>query len=87
MPGKFGILNPFRKWKKGDLPCDPFVYISLNSHGEKDGHIILTGSLAHEDEIDHAIDKLKADLELARKEAKKKLLNQREKIKMVHTDE
>lgn len=87
MIGKFGILNPFSKWKKGDLPCDPFVYISLNSHNEKDGHIILTGSLAHDDEIDYAIEKLKYDLEQARKEAKKILKHEREKIKVGVSDE
>ena len=74
MPGKFGILNPFDKWKKGDFPCDPLVYISLSSYGKKNNHIILTGSLAHEDEIDYAVDRLKFDLELARKDAKKKII-------------
>jgi len=83
MSGKFGVLNPSSKWKKGDLPCDPVMYISLNSNGTKDGNIIVTGSLASEGEIDYAVDKLKDDLEAARKEAKRKLKTQRAKI---HSD-
>jgi hypothetical protein len=81
MSGKFGVLNPSSKWKKGDLPCDPVMYISLNSSGTKDGNVIITGSLASEGEIDYAINKLKGDLELARKEAKRKLKAQRTKIR------
>ncbi len=82
MSAAFLILNPFQKWKKGDLPCDPTVSIALKQWGtSKDGNIIISASLATDSEIDYAVDQLKKDLELARKNAKRILKSQREKIR------
>ena len=81
MSGKFGVFNPFQKWKKGDLPCDPTVTIALNQWGTNDGVVTISESLASDTEIDFAIDQLKKNLESARKEAKRVLKSQREKIR------
>ena len=81
MSGKFGVFNPFQKWKKGDLPCDPTVTIALNQWGTNDGVVTISASLASDTEIDFAIDQLKKDLESASKEAKRVLKSQREKIR------
>ncbi len=82
MSGQFGVINPFQKWKKGDLPFDPIVTIALNQWGTKDGIVTISASLASDSEIDFAIDQLKNDLESARKEAKRVLKNQREKVRL-----
>lgn len=81
MKGTFGVINQFLKWKKGDLPCDPTVILALNEWGMKDDVVTIFGTLASDAEIDFAVDQLKKHLELARKEAKRVLKFQREKIK------
>ena len=80
MSGKFGIFNPFDKWKKGDLPFAPTVMIALNRCGIKNGVVKISGTLVSESEIDFTIDELKKDLESVRKEAKKSLKKQRNKM-------
>lgn len=82
MSGKFRVFNPFQKWKKGDLPCDPTVTIALNQWGTNDGIVTISASLATNTEIDFAIDQLKKDLESARNEAKRVLKVQRDKIRL-----
>jgi hypothetical protein len=82
MNGQFGVLNPFQKWKKGDLPCDPTVTVILNQCGMNEGITTISASLASDTEIDFAIDQLKRDLESARKVAKRILKDQREKIRL-----
>lgn len=82
MSGKFGVLNPFKKWKKGDFPCSPTVTIVLNEVLHlKDGSIGLSASLAADAEIDWVIDQLIKDLEAVRRDAKRTLKNQLEKIR------
>lgn len=77
MSRKFGVFNPFKKWKKGDLPYDPTVTIALSQWGTSDGVVTISESLASDTEIDFAIDQLKLDLESVRKEAKQVLQSQR----------
>ena len=81
MSGRFGVFNPFQKWKKSDLPFDPTVTVALNQWGTNHGVVTISASLASDTEIDFAIDQLKKDLESARKEAKRVLKSQREKIR------
>ena len=81
MSGNFGVFNPLRTWKSGDLPVDPFVNIILNEYGKQDdGLISVTANLATDSEIDYAVDRLRDHLEKARGEAKRVLKAQREKI-------
>lgn len=82
MSGKFGVHNPFSKWKRGDHPCDPHVVLLLNElNQEKDGRIRLTPTLTSDSEIDYEINNMKKDLEYVGKEAKRVLKAQREKIR------
>ena len=82
MAGKFGVFNPFKKWKKGDLPGDPTVSIILNEYGTSDeGVISISATLVTDSEIDNAIDELQKNLESVRKEAKRVLKLQKEKIR------
>jgi len=82
MTGKFRVLSPSSEWKEGDECHVPLMYISLTSSGKKDGNIIITGSLASEAEIDCRINKLSGDLEMVRKEAKRKLRRLRKKMNL-----
>ena len=77
----FSVLNPYQKWKKGDLPCDPTITIVLKQWGFDDDVVKISATLAADSEIDFAIDRLKNNLELVRKEAKRVLKRQREKIR------
>jgi hypothetical protein len=81
MRKKFNTYNPYKTWKFGDFPCDPVVYISIDNFQRKDERFILSSSLASDGEIDYVVDQLINDLESTRKEAKRILLKQREKIK------
>lgn len=82
MPRKFGVFNPLRGWKKGDVPNDPTVSIILaegyfsNSAGE----ICISTTLTSDSEIDYAVDQLLENLEAVRKEAKQVLKVQRNKM-------
>lgn len=82
MSGKFGVFNPLKKWKSGDLPLDPTVNIVLNEiFKTNEGDICLTSSLATDDEIDFAIKELKRNLDSVAKQAKQTLKKQCEKIR------
>ena len=82
MSGKFQVLNPYRRWKIGDFPCDPTVTIALNQWGTtSDGVITISGTLASDTEIDFTINQLKNDLEAVGKDAKRILKSQRAKIR------
>ena len=82
MPAKFGVFNPFRGWKKGDLPMDPTVEIVIHgAQKREDGRVSLTATLASDEEIDYTVDELKQGLESARREAKRTLKKQREKMR------
>lgn len=82
MLGKFGVFNPLEKWKKGDVPCDPTVALKLNGpvFTASDDSIMISALLAMDSEIDFAVEQLQKDLETARKEAKRILKTQQEKI-------
>lgn len=80
---KFGVLNPFNKWKQGDMLCDPTVTIVLDDYDANGETIVVTASLATAAEIDFAIDLLKNDLEFTRKKAKSVLKSQLDKIKKI----
>lgn len=86
MLGKFGVYNPFGKWKKGDDPCDPTVALKLKEpiFTVSDGSITISALLATSSEIDFAVDQLQKDLEAARKEAKRILKAQQEKIRSIN---
>ena len=82
MPGKFGVFNPFQKWKKGDLPGDPTVSVVLNEYStSEEGIVSISSTLATDSEIDYTIDELQKNLESVRKEAKRVLKAQKEKIR------
>lgn len=81
MPGQFGVFNPLHKWKTGDLPADAVVFVALNEWSTNEDIVTLSASLASDTEIDFAIDRLKEDLEKVRREAKRTLNTQREKIR------
>jgi hypothetical protein len=82
MSGTIGILNPLQGWKAGDLPADPVVIVVLNEWGTtSDNRMTISASLATDTEIDFAIDRLTKDLELVRREAKRVLKSQTEKIR------
>ena len=83
MSVKFGIINPFKKWKKGDLPRDPTVSLILKEgyFSNTDGDICVSATLASDYEIDYAVDQLQKNLESVRKEAKRVLKTQRDKIR------
>lgn len=86
MPGKFGVFNPFEKWKKGDAPCDPTVALKLKGPVfiDGDGSIMISALLATDSEIDFAVEQLQKNLEAARKEAKRILKVQQEKIRSIN---
>lgn len=78
----FSVVNPLRTWKKGDLPADPTVTIVFNEiFTNEEGRITISATLAADCEIDHAIDAVQKDLESVRKEAKRVLKTQNEKIR------
>jgi hypothetical protein len=80
MLGQFRVINPFRDRKKGDLPSDPRVILTLGQWGIRDESVIFSGSLGSDSEIDFAIEKLKQDIEAVRKSAKRTLKLPREKF-------
>jgi hypothetical protein len=59
---------------KGALPFPPYLQIELAEYTlDRDGHIFLSAQLMSDIEIDEAIDYLVAQLEKARKKAKREL--------------
>lgn len=82
MSGKFGVVNLFADWKKGDPPVDPFITLALNEVlGQVDGFPKLTATLATAPEIDFEVDQMQRDLEVVRGEAKRVLREQQLKIR------
>jgi hypothetical protein len=74
------MYSPGRQWKKGDLPFSPFVSIAVGTYSAEKGEILLTAELMTDQEIDYAVESLKAELEEFRKKAKLKLTTLREKM-------
>ena len=86
MSGRFGVYNPLREWKKGDLPCNAMVNIAVQEYSTmKDREILVSANLMTDEEIDYAVDGLIQDLEKARKEAKRTLNKQNQKIQSTLT--
>lgn len=82
MSGQFGVFNPLSKWKKGDMPYDLAINIVLNGWGSVGEDLVsISALLATDTEIDFAVDQLSKDLEFVRKEAKRVLKAQKEKIR------
>lgn len=77
---KFTIYSPFRAWKKGELPADPFVSLEARMHIESNESILLTPRLMTDAEIDYEVDGLIKELEQFRKAAKKELTSLRAKM-------
>jgi len=77
---RLSIYSPARKWKKGDLPTSPFVYLTLGAHSKDNDNILLSPQLMSDSEIDEVVTQLKAELDDFRKKAKKELKSLREKM-------
>ena len=70
----FNVFNPLRKWKKGDYPISPAVYIQLTSFlRDQDERVLIGHQLMTEQEVDEQINQLAKELEIVRKKAKKEL--------------
>ncbi|MCO6057965.1 hypothetical protein NG726_14960 [Pseudomonas sp. MOB-449] len=70
---KLALHSPLHSWKKGQYPVNPFVYLSVGTHHEDDGRILLSAQLMTDVEIDHEVDSMIKELEEFRKKAKKEL--------------
>ncbi len=62
---------------KKDLPFNPYVHIFLSEYSQDEGHILLSPRLMTDEEIDYSIDRLRKQLETARKKAKLELKKQK----------
>ncbi len=70
----FFVVNPFEKWKPTDIPNNCHVNIAVGAYATSPtGELLLTENLMSDQEVDHAIDRLKKQLEKVRNEAKKKI--------------
>ena len=67
------LVSPLTKWKKGEYPLGPFVHIAVTSFIEDKGNLLITAQLMTDQEIDHAVDRLTAELEELRRSAKREL--------------
>jgi hypothetical protein len=70
----FEVKSHLRNREKEEYPVSPFLVIKISQADiDADGDTVLTAHLMTETEIDHAIDRLREDLEVVRKAAKKEL--------------
>jgi len=70
----FDVFNPLKKWKKGDYPISPAVYIQLTSFvRDQDERVLIGHQLMTEQEVDEQINQLVKELEAVRRKAKKDL--------------
>ncbi len=77
---RFSIYSPLRKWKKGDIPVSPFIYLKLATYSEKNDKILISPELMSDPEIDEIVTQLKQELDEFGKKAKKELKSLREKM-------
>jgi len=77
---RLSIYSPLKKWKKGDLPTSPFLYLTVGTHSKENNHILLSPQLMSDREIDEVVIQLKAELDEFGKKAKKELKALRDKI-------
>ena len=69
------MYSPLSKWRKGDPLSPPFVCMSVGIHSapEEENEILLSSELMSEQEIDHAVEALKNELEEFRIKSKQEL--------------
>lgn len=81
MSKSFNLINHTKYWKKGDLRLPAMVSLTLGPHAS-DGknRYYITQNLTSECEVDEAIDQVIKNLEMDRKEAKKILKHENERI-------
>ncbi len=77
---RLSIYSPIKKWKKGEMPISPFVYLAVGTHSKENDLILLSPQLMSELEIDEVVTQLKAELDEFGKIAKKELKSLREKM-------
>lgn len=77
---RLSIYSPLKKWKKGDLPTSPFLYLTVGTHSKENNHILLSPKLMSGREIDEVVTQLKAELDEFGKKAKKELTSLQKKI-------
>ncbi len=71
---KLSIYSPLASRERGQYPSSPFVHLSIGSHTEENGRILLTAQLMTDKEVDEAVDDFMRELEEFRQAAKKELL-------------
>lgn len=82
MSNTFDVRGRLDHWKKGDLPENEMVCITVAEYATgSDGVISLTPQLATDREVDHEVDALIGSLERARKKAKEKIRKNNEKVR------
>lgn len=81
MSVQFGLVGVMDGWKKGDLPGNQMVNITLDSYGFTGDRIYMTPQLATEEEVDHEINRLIGQLESIRKKAKAKIKRDNKNIR------
>ncbi len=81
MNGRFGIYNPLQGWKSGDLHADATVFVVLNRSSTVGENLVcVSPSLASDKEVDEVIDQMIKDIEKVRREAKRVLKMQLNKL-------
>lgn len=70
----FDVFNPLKKWKKGDYPISPAVYVQLTSFvRDQDERVLVGHQLMTEQEVDEQVNQLVEELEVVRRKAKTEL--------------
>lgn len=56
---KLALSSPLRKWKKGQMPISPFVYLSANSAFDAENNeFFFSAHLTPDNEVDVAINNM-----------------------------
>lgn len=78
---KLVLSSPLRKWKKGQMPISPFVYLSANSAFDAvNNEFFFSAQLTTDNEVDVAINNMIKELEKIRISAKKELISLRKEM-------
>ena len=77
---RLSMYSPLREWRKGEYPVAPFVHLSVGTHSESQGTVLLSPQLMTDQEIDETVNQLRNELEEFRKKAKKELQSLRKKM-------
>ncbi len=70
---RLAMYSPLHARKEGDYPLAPFLHLSVGTHSEEQGHILLSSQLMTDSEIDYVVDEMRQELEEFRKNAKREL--------------